>query len=246
MAELLYTYRLPSGIEDISLKPAELAISLRDALQVEVQGHLEAVERRHMGEENMSQVLANIPGYTQLLSRWAAVKMAEVDVSMQEGGVVDVRLLGNHLSEFEGAGTGKWLGRCLAQVLGLPEDALEMESTSGEGRPEMVQERRPREEGSRGFLRRMAYFLMFVPVITSVVILFLVWSWISDLQEDYDDLKNTVTVHKEQIIDAVEEGVKRSADVMDLYEAAKGSELWGRMLGNEEAVQDSVQKDRSD
>ena len=241
ISKVLYTFQ----IQKVGGEKLEgLSGKLKTSLDKEMEGHLEAVERKHMGVEDMAAVLADVPGYKALLNRRAALALMELRVDKTGENGLRVKLSpAAAVESFAGEDGEEFVGLCLERHLkGLLSVSVECEELGGSGE-ERRRRRENGEEGGGGILRKMGTLLMVLPVLMAGIILFLVYTWITDLQKDYDDLKNTVTVHKDQIINAVEEGVKKSVDVMEVYDAVKSSDLWDQFNGGGEEKADSLETD---
>ena len=252
MSATAYAFRLPASPDGAFHDPDLQGMGhlLLQSLASELETHIRAVERRPPNAEELAVLLSAVPGYAALLNRRAA--LGRLSLSLHEAPSGEVRLdiapaeAVEVLAGEEGAAyLGPFLAQCLDRLFRaegrLPEDAGPLVWGGGASLPQAATAgpRRRRDamdlnERGGGWMRKLGFALVAVPMLMAGIVLFMVWSWMSEIRGDYAELRNTVQVHKEQIIDAVEEGVRRSVEVRDLYDAVKDAGLWDRLEGRKD------------
>lgn len=225
------TYRFTTG-EPVATSPSgDLGLRLKSALSDELDRELRAVELSAIDEEPFS---AEVPAYKALLNRRARIALLEM-TAQGEGTALSLEMHPAHVVAAMEAQHGGWfrqvLARKLAETLGHPPGTTVF--LKAEWIPPVVasplenQRQPPQEEVSRltRNMQRLGAILLLVPIIAFSVILLLVYNWAADIRKDYTDLQQTVEVQKQQILTAIEEGIEKSTDVMDIIDVVKSYTL---------------------
>jgi|GEM_PF-5933267 len=225
------TYRFKTGETTAETPLGDLGVRLKSALSDELDRELRAVELSAIDEEPFS---AEVPAYKALLNRRARIALLEMTAQVN-GEALSLEMHPAHVVAAMEAQHGGWfrkiLARKIAETLGhSPGTTVFMKA---EGIPPVASSpvenarQQPQEDVSRltRTMQRLGAVLLLVPIIAFSVILFLVYNWASDIRNDYNDLQQTVEVQKQQILTAIEEGIEKSTDVMDIIDVVKSYTL---------------------
>ena len=191
--------------------------------------------------QERSRQLSGAPAYLALLNRRARIALLEFRAGPVETGHLKLRIAPGHVIAALEAQSGEWwrmvLERHLANAISpegtpiSPSGLLVTAEHIPPYEPPAAAAAAPaRSEGDSrtlNALRRFSAAFMIVPVVLVALILFLFYSWVADVRKEYDDLKHTINVQKQQIIEVVEEGLKKSTDVMDIIDLVKDATLGG-------------------
>ncbi len=187
--------------------------------------------------EERSRQLSGTPAYQALLNRRARIALLEIRTHRNPEGNLQVELTPGHVVAVLEGETQSWfrmvLERHVADLYGkqgqsihphgllleakhIPEYVPANDATSGSGRT-------PRDNDSRlnRTLQRFGAALLLVPVALVALILILFYTWVADVRHEYDDLKQTVNIQKDQIIKVVQDGLEHSTDVMDIIDVVR-------------------------
>lgn len=221
------TYIFGLAVSPVGLQPGETAKSVKKALSEELDTDLRSVELSAIDQEPFSN---EVPAYKALINRRARIALLEIVTKVEEDSVILEIHPAHVVAAIEGQ-YGGWfqqiLERKLSEVLDLNRGDVIFRSVSGVPEVDLPSEPtpavQPREEVSRlsKTMQRFGAVLLLVPIIAFSVLLILFYNWASDIRQDYDDLQSTIEVQKKQILTAIEEGIEKSTDVMDIIDVVK-------------------------
>ena len=191
--------------------------------------------------QERSRQLSGAPAYMALLNRRARIALLEFRATPVETGHLKLKIAPGHVIAALEAQSGEWwrmvLERHLATSISPPGAPISpagllvtAENIPAYEPPAAAAAAPVRGEGDSrtlNALRRLSAAFMIVPVVLVALILFLFYSWVADVRQEYDDLKHTINVQKEQIIEVVEEALEKSTDVMDIIDLVKDATLGG-------------------
>lgn len=183
-----------------------------------------------------SRQLSGAPAYVALLNRRSRIALLEMRTRQADGLMQLVIAPGHVVSALEDT-TGDWFRMVLERQMvtlyrsegvdvspdGILVSAINIppysppvqnDTSSQEPNP-------PGDSRLNRTLQRFGAALLLMPIVLVGLILFLFYSWVADVRNEYDDLKQTINVQKEQIIKVVEEGLETSTDVMDIIDLVK-------------------------
>lgn len=200
----------------------------------EVRGELALVLEEAFKER--SRQLSGAPAYTALLNRRSRIALLEMR-TRQADGLMQLVIAPGHVVGALEATTGDWfrmvLERHMAKLYAdegvsiSPDGILVSAINIPPFEPPTQNDSGPQETSHTGdsrlnkTIQRFGAALLLVPIVLVGLILFLFYSWVADIRNEYDDLKQTINIQKEQIIKVVEEGLETSTDVMDIIDLVK-------------------------
>lgn len=187
--------------------------------------------------DERSRQLSGTPAYTSLLNRRARISLLEMRTHVSSGGQLHLEMAPGHIVAALEGQTGEWFSMVLERHLAdlytsnrgdespkgllLSKENIPDYQPSNESFSSSSTRSVERESRLDRTIRRFGAFLLLVPIVLVGLILFLFYTWVADVKQEYDDLANTVNIQKEQIIKVVEEGLERSTDVMDIIDVVK-------------------------
>ncbi len=171
-------------------------------------------------------LVSPMPTHQRLLERRSAFGLLEVTI-LQQDQALQVNLAPARVAQALYAIGPDWMAAFLQRHL-QESTGLELTFQRFEGHdssPESPRDSKtislPPPTSRSTWIRRVGALLMFIPLLMTGIILFFLYTWMNEVRNDYQDLQSTVDVQKEQILEAVERGVKSSTDVMDLIDLAR-------------------------
>lgn len=252
-------FRLPQPFSTLGLKGDDVSRILKANMVGELEEELQAMERplldgeafeklapearqeaaQQLSHPSRASFLTDFPTHRRLLERRSALGLIELELRAHENELALVVAPDSVGQALQSSGADWWslfLGRHLQACIGKAEfirfEGLDSKSAPPHSPTPVKDLAPPQDEKRNPWFRRLGIAVLLTPILMTGLILYFFYAWVGDIRNDYDELKSTVDVQKEQILEAIERGVKSSNDVMDLIDLARD---WA-------APQDSVPK----